>query len=607
MVILTAGGKIMKRAALIVFFLILIMLYCPNYSEASLKLFVGNNEVDLENPLVMINGTYMIPLWVFEEHLGAKITVVDPEIKVEFVDQTILMQLDVENAQVNGTAYQLEVAPHKVQGEIIVPLRFMADQRNLQLSFVQEINGFRLTEKTQRFAGLISGLGFGTSEDEKLEPKEHAKEPLVIYDHQEDQVAQDLKEIIFMGGPRARVFIDVESYTGYQTHLLQEPDRLVIDLYGVSGDALPIVEVNDQVLSAIRSSRFDDQTMRIVCDLKASTGYSVNRWPEGGLEIEFNYQLNSLWMEDADGRLQISFCSSAAPKIESTYLENPLRLVLDFQDTTLMTRSFDIPVDLDSVVRFRVGQHSPRVTRVVLELTEAIAPLPIEEQEDGSFLLPFYAGTAREAQMYLATLEEPSESTLTELLPIKEGVLSGLTVVVDPGHGGSDPGAIGYQGTFEKDINLAISLYLGEFLSQAGAKVVFTRDTDEYVSIFRRPEIAIEANADLFVSIHANSHIERGKARGTETLYRAKDPVSEIFARTMQDEVVKAITLVDRRIWGRDDLAVFNGSNLPSIMVEVGFIDNPEEEVLLRAPGFQKVAAQGIYNGIERFYLENKK
>ena len=69
--------------------------------------------------------------------------------------------------------------------------------------------------------------------------------------------------------------------------------------------------------------------------------------------------------------------------------------------------------------------------------------------------------------------------------------MSGLTIAVDPGHGGSDPGAIGYQGTFEKDVNLAIGLYLGELLHEAGAKVIFTRDSDIYVSIFERPEIAL--------------------------------------------------------------------------------------------------------------------
>jgi N-acetylmuramoyl-L-alanine amidase len=75
----------------------------------------------------------------------------------------------------------------------------------------------------------------------------------------------------------------------------------------------------------------------------------------------------------------------------------------------------------------------------------------------------------------------------------------------------------------------------------------------------------------------------------------------------VQDEVVAAVTLANRRIWGRDDLAVFNNSKIPAIMVEVGFLDHPDEELLLRAPGFQKVAAQGIFNGIRRFYLENKR
>lgn len=591
----------MKRAALMLLFFLSFMLFCPSQSEASLKLFVGNEEVKLNNPLVMINGTYMIPLWVFEEHLNAQTTVVDDQIEVIFTDQTIHMQLDVESAQVNGISQRLEVAPQLIAGEIVVPLRFMADQRNLKLAFVPEINGFRLSEQAPRLSrSVISGLNLG----DLLPTEEVEDEPLVLYEPQDE--IQSLKEIIYVGGPRANVFLDVESYTGYQTHLLQDPDRLVVDLYGVSGDALPIVEVEDPVLSSIRSSRFDDHTLRIVCDLKAPTGYRVNPWPEGGLEIEFNYQLTSLGVEEQDGRLQINFRGSAAPQIEATYLENPLRLVLDFQDTTLMTRSFDIPVGLERVVRLRAGQHSPSITRVVLELTDAVAPLPVEEQDDGSYLIPLFAGTKREAQAYLASINAPTEPALAELEPVREGVLSGLIVVIDPGHGGSDPGTIGYQGTFEKDVNLAIGLFLGDLLHQAGAKVVYTRDSDEYVSIFRRPEIAREVRADLFVSIHANSHIERGRARGTETLYRAKDPISEHFARTVQEEVVKAITLIDRRIWGRDDLAVFNGSDIPSILVEVGFLDHPDEEVLLRAPGFQRVAAQGIYNGIERFFLENK-
>jgi N-acetylmuramoyl-L-alanine amidase len=234
--------------------------------------------------------------------------------------------------------------------------------------------------------------------------------------------------------------------------------------------------------------------------------------------------------------------------------------------------------------------------------------LPPEERSAGSFILPLVSAAEADASVFLrAQQAQEAEHAGAELLPLQEGVLSGLIIAVDPGHGGSDPGAIGYQGTFEKDVNLGVSLYLGELLAQAGAKVIYTRDSDVYVSIFERPEIATQAGAHLFVSIHSNSNIERGRARGTETLYRDGDPVSEMFARIVQEELVKSITLIDRRIWGRKDLAVFNGSSLPAILVEVGFLDHPDEEVLLRAPGFQKAAAQGIFNGIVRFYLENKR
>ncbi|HPT83687.1 MAG TPA: N-acetylmuramoyl-L-alanine amidase family protein [Limnochordia bacterium] len=605
----------MKRPALIAFFLLSFLLFSPSLADASLKLFVDDVEVALQRDLVMINGNYMIPLWVFAEHLGAQVQVDQSHLQIVFPDQTIQMQLGAELALVDGKEYKLEVAPQLLDGEIIVPLRFMADQRHLSLTYIQELNGFRLSRKAPRFSGLgslLSGEGLGAptegGEAQPVGSEREEKEPgasVVLY---EPSTERGLKEIAFLGGPRATIFLDLESYTGYQTYLLEHPARLVIDLYGVNGDPPPALEVDSPVVSSIRASRFDEQTLRVVCDLQAPTGYQVLPAPEGGLTIEFNYQLTALQLEEVEGNLVLSFASSAAPEVHTTYLQNPLRLVLDFQDTTLMTRSFDLTVNLGPVVRFRAGQHSPSVTRVVLELSEPLASLPIEERAAGSFIVPLFQGTASDLAAYLRTQQDQrSGGEGTELLPVQEGVLSGLVIAVDPGHGGSDPGTIGYRGTFEKDVNLAISLYLGELLSEAGAKVVYTRDSDVYVSIFRRPEIALEAQADLFVSIHVNSHIERGRARGTETLYRAGDPISERFARIVQDELVKAITLIDRRIWGRNDLAVFNGSDIPSILVEVGFLDHPDEEVLLRAPGFQEAAAQGIFNGIVRFYLENKR
>ena len=601
----------MKRATFVLFCLIILALSWPSQVQASLKLFVGEDEVQLQHPLSMINGNFMIPLWVMEQHLGAKLNISSTgNIQVVFPDQTIIMQLDQESAQVNGVTHKLDVAPQISAGEIVIPVRFIADQLGLSLVFVQDLMALVLEPPRAFSDGLAKNLEIEetpTNLASQVDPGELPADSIVIHGPQEET---SLREIVFMGGSRSRVFIDLESYTGYQTNLLTNPDRLVIDLLGVHGEPLPPVDVDDPLVTRIRSSRFNDQTMRIVFDLKTSTGYQVTPWPEGGLEVEFNYLLTSIGLDEREGTPYLHFESTDAPTFEMVYLESPSRLVLDFLDTTLVGGAKDVPVNLEHIQRLRVSQHLPSTTRVVLELKKPVAPLALAEDGEGRFILPFFAGTPQEAKAYLTKLAavQPEPKAEPEIQkPLKEGPLSGLVIAVDPGHGGSDPGAIGYQGTFEKDVVLEISLYLGEFLARAGAEVVYTRDRDVYVSIFERPEIASKAGAHLFVSVHVNSHIEKGVARGTETLYRAKDPVSQVLARSVQDELVKAITLIDRRIWARDDLAIFNGTDIPAILVEVGFLDHPDEEVLLRAPGFQKVAAEGIYKGIERFYLENKR
>ncbi|HBG10468.1 MAG TPA: hypothetical protein DDX25_10695 [Firmicutes bacterium] len=244
MVILSPGGRNMKRAGLIAFLLISFLLICPNFSQAALKLYVEDEEVQLKHDLVMINGNYMIPLWVFAEHLDAEIQVDDTRFQIIFADQTIEMQLGAETALVDGREYILEVGPQLVQGEIIVPLRFMADQRHLSLAFVQELNGFRLARKSPRFSGLGSllvaeapsssplaqeeGEAGPQGPEEPAEPEVPKEETsIVVYEPSEER---GLREFVFLGGPRTRVFLDLESYSGYQTYLLEQPARLVVCL-----------------------------------------------------------------------------------------------------------------------------------------------------------------------------------------------------------------------------------------------------------------------------------------------------------------------------------------------------------------------------------------
>jgi len=185
-------------------------------------------------------------------------------------------------------------------------------------------------------------------------------------------------------------------------------------------------------------------------------------------------------------------------------------------------------------------------------------------------------------------------------------LLAGVTIVVDPGHGGRDPGALGATGSYEKNNTLATSLKLAELLRSAGARVILTRSTDVSPAtgtysglsdLAARAKMANDLEADLFISLH-NNGFSTPAAFGTETYYETAQ--SKALAASIQSELVKEIALYDRGVkYG--NYQVLRDTNMPAVLVEIGFITNPTEEKLLGSSDFQSKAALGIYRGILRF------
>lgn len=186
--------------------------------------------------------------------------------------------------------------------------------------------------------------------------------------------------------------------------------------------------------------------------------------------------------------------------------------------------------------------------------------------------------------------------------------LLGKIICLDPGHGGNDCGAIGPSGTLEKDNTLAISLLLRDILESNGATVILTRDTDRNVSfpessageeLAARVEIATDANADIFISIH-NDSFTSNTTVGTTTFHYG-DSQSTKLAALVQKNLVTELGTKDRSSRFAS-FYVIRYTKMAAILIEVAFISNPEEEVLLSSIDGRIKIAESIFQGIVNYF-----
>lgn len=196
-------------------------------------------------------------------------------------------------------------------------------------------------------------------------------------------------------------------------------------------------------------------------------------------------------------------------------------------------------------------------------------------------------------------------------------VLRGVVVAVDPGHGGPDPGAVGGRGIREKDVVLAIALEVRNLLLEAGARPVLTRTEDRNLSdravpglgsarrgeLAARAQVAADAGAAIFVSIHANEFGKRTPWQGAQVFYDPRGhPEGARLARALQAEL--ASRTHTRRLARPIEQFVLARVPVPAATVEVGFLSNPKEEAMLADPGYQRRLAGAIVAGIARYVRE---
>lgn len=191
-------------------------------------------------------------------------------------------------------------------------------------------------------------------------------------------------------------------------------------------------------------------------------------------------------------------------------------------------------------------------------------------------------------------------------------ILGNRVVVIDAGHGGVDPGAVGVGNVLEKDVTLAVSKRLEILVQQSGAKTIMVRgdDTDlgtaqgllkrKREDLTQRIQLAKDAQAEVYISIHANSY-PNPKLTGAQTFYHSDSPESKLLAQSIQQEL-NSMTNGKRVIKGNQDIYVLKKAHQAAVTVELGFLTNAEEEQLLTTPEYQEKLAVAIYQGLSVFF-----
>jgi len=191
-------------------------------------------------------------------------------------------------------------------------------------------------------------------------------------------------------------------------------------------------------------------------------------------------------------------------------------------------------------------------------------------------------------------------------------------IVVDPGHGGIDPGSKGANGVIEEEITLAVSQKLSTVLGQAGAIVIMTRESDIDLSdadggslltrkrqdLSRRVELANKNNADAFISVHVNSFKSGPAEHGAQTFYQPGSEEGGKLAASIQLELVRMLGNTSRQAKAVDYYTTRN-AKMPSVIVEIGFISNPQEAKLMCDTVYQGKIAYVMYSGMVKYFAEN--
>ncbi len=414
----------------------------------------------------------------------------------------------------------------------------------------------------------------------------------------------------------ARIVVMLDDTIKYDAARIAAPDRIYFDLYKSRLNpkfSSKSLDVQTGLLKSVRIAPNKPGTVRVVLDVNGAKEYS-------------SFLLSNPYRLVIDVHAQGATTAKHVP-VPTTATATPTK-------TAEVTPAENSPKAAAETVAVTAATKAPRAGSPAKPATKVAAKSP--------------AAAPKPVTTTAVALDPPSEakptrdgqSTLTRALGLKIN-----RIVIDAGHGGHDTGTIGPHGLMEKDLCLDVALRLGKLIEQKlpAAEVIYTRKDDTFIPLEERTQIANDAKADLFISIHANSSHDpsargietyylnfatsaeamdvatRENANSQESLHDLQDLIQKIarnekieeskeLAGDIQGTLTERLQVVSRSEKNRGvkkaPFIVLIGANMPSVLTEISFVSNPNDERLLRKTDQRQRIADGLYRGIST-YLDN--
>lgn len=493
----------------------------------------------------------------------------------------------------------------------------------IQCSIIQRIESFMVKRFLSVFAGTVLMLGFFTAQAAANNVTAARVWP-----------AQDY----------TRITLEAGKPIVYKMTLLQNPERVVVDIDNV--DVNPALKsLSDKILGSdpyiaqVRVARFKPGTVRLVVDLKAEVKPTIFTLPPAG-EYKHRLVLDIYPVKDPLMTMLAELDQGVKPVEATAAVQSPQpQLIAESKlephgniEQQIITQKDEVKLEIEPAMQQVQSAMSSSQNQVATVETAKAGDKAVEKDADKTVFVPDGAN--------LKNIPNPV---------IDNNWSRKITIAIDPGHGGEDPGAIGASGSREKDITLKVAKKLKDRIdNDPNMRAVLTRDGDYFIPLHGRVMKARKLQADLFISIHADAFTnpaargssvfalsEKGATSASARYLAKKENESDliggvslnvkdpVLARTLLD-LSQTATINDSLKLGKAVLgqigninklhknhveqagfAVLKSPDIPSILVETAFISNPEEERRLNDDEYQDTLVTSIFEGIKKYFATN--